>query len=624
MKKYIYITILALSIAGIAQASMWTDFLNRFQQEEIQLGAPTSIYQRTILPEANRTYDLGSPTALWESGFFLGVTTTNATISGISGSTQCLQVDTNGVVSGYGSGCGTIANPDWVFSLDATYITPSTSPMGIFITASSTIEADFRVQGNATTTGSLDIGDNLYMKDDKYLYFDTAEHQTIRYSTAHGGFVWGSDAGTTDLSTALDLKIYANTATDASGNWEPYLAFQTNGNALIKNTLQGTAGNRYLEIDFTDGMRINQGGIRAGHLNATTTIMDNATTTKTFEIGEELVVNGERFTSLIAATTTLDYWFTNTAGIDTDGLSEGSTNLWYTDVRVADYINASTTMPVGDWNTAFGWGDHSVAGYYAAADFNTDWDTRFIATTTWSGNLTIDGDLSVSGNMNILDADVPDTITASNYLLLTGGTLTGGLTMTSATTSQSTYFTEYTTCNLDTDANGLLVCGTDADTTYLGGTNLTLVGTTFNVDDAFLVNSAADTTAFGLTMGSATSSDSFYIGTKRVYGEQDRVIVLATSTLDYISGATSTIPIDYNSKAKTISEIYCITDSGAATLKIGDGTNFTGFLECSSSGSTDSSPSNNTYTAREKMEIQVGNKSTLGNWLNVIITESYD
>src|SRR5207302_176756 len=34
-------------------------------------------------------------------------TTTNLTISSISGSTQCLQVDTNGVVTGAGGPCGT-------------------------------------------------------------------------------------------------------------------------------------------------------------------------------------------------------------------------------------------------------------------------------------------------------------------------------------------------------------------------------------------------------------------------------------------------------------------------------------------------------------------------------------
>ena len=41
---------------------------------------------------------------------------------------------------------------------------------------------------------------------------------------------------------------------------------------------------------------------------------------------------------------------------------------------------------------------------------------------------------------------------------------------------------------IDTDANGDFVCGIDAGTAYSGGTNLTLDGTTFNVDDAFVSN----------------------------------------------------------------------------------------------------------------------------------------
>ena len=49
---------------------------------------------------------------------------------------------------------------------------------------------------------------------------------------------------------------------------------------------------------------------------------------------------------------------------------------------------------------------------------------------------------------------------------------------------------------------------TDTDTTYTGGTNLTLVGTTFNVDDAFLVNDANDTTTGILTAASYVASGS--------------------------------------------------------------------------------------------------------------------
>jgi len=47
---------------------------------------------------------------------------------------------------------------------------------------------------------------------------------------------------------------------------------------------------------------------------------------------------------------------------------------------------------------------------------------------------------------------------------------------------------------------------TNTNTTYLGGTNLTLSGTTFNVDDAFLKNNASDTTSGTITAGGFTTT----------------------------------------------------------------------------------------------------------------------
>ena len=56
---------------------------------------------------------------------------------------------------------------------------------------------------------------------------------------------------------------------------------------------------------------------------------------------------------------------------------------------------------------------------------------------------------------------------------------------------------DYTNNKLYINDNGTIreITGTDTNTTYSGGTNLTLSGTTFNVDDAFLKNDANDTTS---------------------------------------------------------------------------------------------------------------------------------
>ena len=142
-----------------------------------------------------------------------------------------------------------------------------------------------------------------------------------------------------------------------------------------------------------------------------------------------------------------------------------------------------------------------------------------------------------------------------------------------------------------------------------------------------LVITASSTITANLRIdGSATTTESFYVGSNRVYGEDDKDLALATSTLDYLTAntATSTIPISFSPKSKTISEIYCITDVGAATIRIGDGTNFSQYITCTTSGTTESSPTSNTYTAYEKMEIETGNRSTLGDWLNVNVTYNYD
>lgn len=44
--------------------------------------------------------------------------------------------------------------------------------------------------------------------------------------------------------------------------------------------------------------------------------------------------------------------------------------------------DTSITNSSANWNTAYGWGNHASAGYYAAANFNNDWDVRMTATTS--------------------------------------------------------------------------------------------------------------------------------------------------------------------------------------------------------------------------------------------------
>ena len=148
---------------------------------------------------------------------------------------------------------------------------------------------------------------------------------------------------------------------------------------------------------------------------------------------------------------------------------------------------------------------------------------------TMTGTLTADG--FTLGSTEILtigtnlfthdgtDFTLDDTLTITGYAsstlgLNTQGTLHVGGNSTFDGTGHDSFSDFVANEHLDwTGSVGTIHADNYTNTTYTGGTNLTLDGTEFNVDDAFLVNSAADTTAFGLTMGSATTSDTLYIPT---------------------------------------------------------------------------------------------------------------
>jgi len=65
---------------------------------------------------------------------------------------------------------------------------------------------------------------------------------------------------------------------------------------------------------------------------------------------------------------------------------------------------------------------------------------------------------------------------------------------------------------LKVPSSGTILEWGDSGTTYSAGTNISLSGTTFNVDDAFLVNNANDTTSGVITAGGFTTAGSVTIG----------------------------------------------------------------------------------------------------------------
>lgn len=126
-----------------------------------------------------------------------------------------------------------------------------------------------------------------------------------------------------------------------------------------------------------------------------------------------------------------------------------------------------------------------------------------------------------------------------------------------------------------------------------------------------------------------TTSDQYiYYGasSKRVLTPFDeKSAFIASTTIDKdgvsFSVGTSTFEMANYSRAVTLDTFYCKTNTGTTTVRFGDGTNWTAVVVCGPGGGTGSSLSNNTFTAREDIQLQVG--SAVGTPAKVTVSASF-
>ena len=174
-------------------------------------------------------------------------------------------------------------------------------------------------------------------------------------------------------------------------------------------------------------------------------------------------------------------------------------------IKVAATSNTSGTgMAYGIYNTTTG-GDINYGYGSLVSNGSNDFimfdsaDTNNYATiSTGADGATVIETVDNSGAVGHLTLDVDGDITldaasGNIYVKDNGGNYTPGSDYEIATKKY--------------------VDDNDANTTYSGGTNLTLSSTTFNVDDAFLVNDADDTTSGTITAGGFTTTGTWTFDT---------------------------------------------------------------------------------------------------------------
>jgi len=425
------------------------------------------------------------------------------------------------------------------------------------------IEGDYFGLGNATTTGSLYIGDDLT--------------------------VVGTASSTTGLFTQGELHIGTNGVIEgtltlpalgvAAGT---FLAVDANGLIIATTTPSGgtvtLAGQDYLTIAAQE---ITAGEIEPDDLAAS-------------DFGE-FTCNGT--TCVLEATNTTLTTLANV--VEVGALNAGSITSGFTSIDVGagaidgGVITADTNF-AGDLTGA-------VTGAASGNLLNSESDT-LIGTLTADG-LTLGSTEILTIGTNLFTHDgtdftLDDTLVVTGYASSTLGLNTQGtLHIGGNSTFDGTGHDSFSDYVADEHLNwknsvGTIHADNYTNTTYTGGINLTLDGTAFDVDDAFLVNDAADigvgitltysTTTGTMTIPQGAAPEVTVIGQIALDSSDDQLIVMgatekvirtdeaifrftfASTSPDFVSGGE--LPVPPEKDGYTITSYSCYVTGGTSVV----------------------------------------------------------
>lgn len=374
-------------------------------------------------------------------------TTTNLSIIGITGSTQCLQVDSSGVVQGTGAACGAAAgswattseafywgqNRDWTVQGNASFLAPTTT-RGIIVSASSTIVGNFLVTGISTTT-NLVVTSSSTLQNFTGLNATTTQATTTNLAisnltsaliatNATGGTVEYAGTSCTNqfvrsLSAlgAATCETVANT--DLANSTISGVALGSNLNALTNDTtLNGSSYNGSSAISDW-GLNLASANLWTasttfvGGLSSINSTSTNATSTN-LNISGTLDVDG--LTSALSL-----FGATGIAG-EYGGSSNPCTNQVPTTISAAGALGGCISIN-GDW-----WSGTDLPVAHGGTGLSTFGGTNTVLYTTAADTLASEAAFTYSAGGNLLTTENASTtrFTSSDFTLLaTGGANVG-------------------------------------------------------------------------------------------------------------------------------------------------------------------------------------------------------
>lgn len=319
------------------------------------------------------------------NAFIQGVaTTTTLVISGITGSTQCLQANSLGLISGTGSACGAgggggaSVGESWAFVNNKAWLAPTTT-VGIIVNASSTIgngaqNGGLTINGGATTTGTALVSGTLNVTGSINSTAGNIVSNNGLYLSSTGVLQFLTRS-TFTAPTDGEIKIAdsggtAFTRLDFGGVTSSYPALQRNTTFLNLMLADGTAGGSM-------GIATNSPAV-ALDVNGYVKVLQTSTTTACSPtIAGSIFYNqaNNNFWGCGSGST----WTQLGAGSVSGG---GGTNF-FTNSGIYTYLTTGTNLGIG---TTTPYAPLSVMGQVVATNF---FATSTTATSTFSGGLVV-------------------------------------------------------------------------------------------------------------------------------------------------------------------------------------------------------------------------------------------
>lgn len=308
--------------------------------------------------------------------------------------------------------------------------------------------------------------------------YAVGEHRTINDAGTSVTDLWSADKINTELGTkadSTDLNDYQPTSEKNQASGYAGLDANTKIPESLLPSIAITETYSVADITERDALTVQEGDIAI--------VTDASSDPNVDSGGASYIYDGTDWQRLKIPNDAVQSvnGQTGVVSLDTDNIGEGSTNLYFTDARAVSAIKSDADWNATNWDTAYGWGDHSAVGYLTTISGEVIGSLSNVDETGKAS-----GKILKYNGTNWVVADDNDTTYASSDFNLAD---LGDVTNTAKAENKI----------LKVDATGDHVYEDDNDTTYTAGDGLTLSGTEFANDDK-----GSDTYNVDTTTSSAT------------------------------------------------------------------------------------------------------------------------